>query len=91
MSSGRSLSKSICWPVVGWTKPSVLAWSAWRDYTRPSRRPFVVTQRVRRLLTVLFLLCLAVLLLALGCAREKGRELPLEKIEELAKSSTVSA
>ena len=32
----------------------------WRDYTRPSKKPFVVTQRVRRLLTVLFLLCLAV-------------------------------
>ena len=30
-----------------------------RDYSRPSRRPFVVTQRVKRLLTVLFLLCLA--------------------------------
>ena len=38
----------------------LMAWIAWRDYTRPSRKPFVVTQRVRRLLTVLFLLSLAV-------------------------------
>ena len=36
----------------------LMAWTAWRDYTRPSKRPFVVTQRVRRLLTVLFLLSL---------------------------------
>ena len=38
---------------------ALMAWIAWRDYSRPSRKPFVVTQRVRRLLTVLFLLCLA--------------------------------
>ena len=37
----------------------LMAWIAWRDYSRPSKKPFVVTQRVRRLLTVLFLLCLA--------------------------------
>ncbi len=36
----------------------LMAWITWRDYSRPSRKPFVVTQRVRRLLTVLFLLCL---------------------------------
>ena len=38
---------------------ALMAWIAWRDYNAPSRKPFVVTQRVRRLLTVLFLLCLA--------------------------------
>ncbi len=37
---------------------ALMAWIAWRDYTRPSRRPFVVTQRVRRLLSVLLALCL---------------------------------
>ena len=37
----------------------VMAYIAWRDYKRPSRKPFVITQRVRRLLTVLFSLCLA--------------------------------
>ena len=36
----------------------LLAWIAWRDYTRPSRKPFVATQRVRRLLSVLLALCL---------------------------------
>lgn len=36
----------------------LMAWVAWRDYSRPSKRPFAVTQRVRRLLTVQFLLCL---------------------------------
>ncbi len=41
----------------------VTALIAWRDYTRPSRKPFVITQRVRRLLTVLFLLCLAAAIL----------------------------
>jgi len=35
-----------------------MAWVAWQDYSSPSKKPFVVTQRVRRLLTVLFLLCL---------------------------------
>ncbi len=39
---------------------ALMAWITWRDYTMPSRKPFVVTQRVRRLLTVLFLLSLAV-------------------------------
>jgi len=39
---------------------ALMAWIAWRDYTQPSKKPFVVTQRVRRLLTVLFLLCLLV-------------------------------
>ncbi len=39
---------------------ALMAWLAWRDYTRPSRRPFVVTQRVRRLLSVLLTLCLLV-------------------------------
>ena len=37
----------------------LMAWITWRDYTTPSRKPFVVTQRVRRLMTVLFLLSLA--------------------------------
>ena len=37
----------------------LMAWITWRDYTTPSRKPFVVTQRVRRLTTVLFLLSLA--------------------------------
>lgn len=41
----------------------LMAWIAWRDYNRPSRRPFVVTQRMRRLLSVLFALCLAALVL----------------------------
>ena len=36
----------------------LMAWIAWRDYTRPSRRPFVATQRIRRLLSVLLALCL---------------------------------
>ena len=36
----------------------LMAWVTWRDYTTPSRKPFVVTQRVRRLMTVLFLLSL---------------------------------
>ena len=36
-----------------------MAWVAWRDYNRPGKRPFVITQRVRRLLSVLFALCLA--------------------------------
>lgn len=35
------------------------AWIAWRDYTRPSKRPFVATQRVRRLMSVLLALCVA--------------------------------
>ena len=38
---------------------ALMAWVAWRDYSRPSKKPFVVTHRVRRLLSVLFLLCLA--------------------------------
>ena len=36
----------------------LMAWVAWRDISRPSRKPFVVTQRVRRLLSVLMALCL---------------------------------
>ena len=36
----------------------LMAWIAWRDYSRPSKKPFVVTQRIRRLLGVLFALCL---------------------------------
>lgn len=38
---------------------ALMAWIGWRDYSRPSKRPFVVTQRVRRLLSVLLALCLA--------------------------------
>lgn len=38
---------------------ALMGWVTWRDYTRPSKRPFAVTRRIRRLLTVLFLLCLA--------------------------------
>ena len=37
----------------------LMAWTAWRDYTRPSKRPFAATKRVRRLLSVLLALCLA--------------------------------
>ncbi len=36
----------------------LMAWIAWRDYSRPSKKPFVATQRVRRLLSVLLALCL---------------------------------
>ena len=44
----------------------LMAYVAWRDYSRPSKKPFVATQRVRRLLTVLLSLCLvAAILLAL--------------------------
>ncbi|MBR1820001.1 MAG: hypothetical protein IJ769_00085 [Clostridia bacterium] len=44
----------------------LMAWIAWRDYSRPSKRPFVATQRIRRLLSVLLALCLlAAILLAL--------------------------
>ena len=35
----------------------LMAYIAWRDYSRPSKRPFAVTQRIRRLLTVLLALC----------------------------------
>ena len=38
----------------------LLAWVTWRDYSRPSKKPFVVTHRVRRLMTVLFVLNLLV-------------------------------
>ena len=38
---------------------ALLGWITWRDYSRPSRKPFVVTRRIRRLLSVLFVLCLA--------------------------------
>lgn len=41
----------------------LMAWIAWRDYSRPSRRPFAVTHRMRRLLSVLFALCLAAAIL----------------------------
>lgn len=41
----------------------LMAWIAWRDYSRPSKKPFVVTQRLRRLLTVLFLLSLLLTIL----------------------------
>ena len=46
----------------------LMAWVAWRDYSRPSKKPFVATQRVRRLLSVLLALCLlaAALLSALS-------------------------
>ena len=37
----------------------LMAWIAYRDYTRPSKKPFVATKRVRRLLSVLLALCLA--------------------------------
>jgi len=37
---------------------ALMAYIAWRDYSRPSRKPFVVTRRVRRLLSVLLALCL---------------------------------
>ena len=43
---------------------ALMAWITWRDYTRPSRKPFVATQRVRRLMTVLFALSLALAALA---------------------------
>ena len=36
----------------------LMAWTAWRDYSAPSKKPFVVTRRVRRLMGVLFALCL---------------------------------
>ena len=41
----------------------LMAFTAWRDYSRPSKRPFVVTLRVRRLLSVLLALCAAVSIL----------------------------
>ncbi len=46
----------------------LMAYFAWRDYTRPSRKPFVATQRIRRLLSVLLSVCLlaAVLLSLVG-------------------------
>ena len=37
---------------------ALTGWVAWRDYSRPSKRPFVATKRVRRLLSVLLALCL---------------------------------
>lgn len=37
----------------------LMAWIAYRDYTRPSKKPFAATNRVRRLLSVLLALCLA--------------------------------
>lgn len=44
----------------------LLAWITWRDYRRPSKKPFVATQRVRRLMSVLLALCLlAAILMAL--------------------------
>ncbi len=44
----------------------LMAYIAWRDYTRPSRKPFVATQRIRRLLSVLLFICLlATVLLSL--------------------------
>jgi len=46
------------WLVLG-LFTALMAWITWRDYTMPSRKPFVVTQRVRRLMTALFLLSLA--------------------------------
>ncbi|MBQ8110935.1 MAG: UDP-N-acetylmuramoyl-tripeptide--D-alanyl-D-alanine ligase [Clostridia bacterium] len=42
---------------------ALMGWITWRDYTRPSRKPFVATQRVKRLLSVLLALCLLVALL----------------------------
>ncbi len=48
--------------LAGWTVLllfcGLMAWIAWRDYSKPSKKPFVVTQRIRRLLGVLFALCL---------------------------------
>ncbi len=38
----------------------LMARIAWRDYTAPSRKPFVVTRRILRLSLVLWLLCFAV-------------------------------
>ena len=47
--------------LAGWTVLALFAglmgYIAWRDYTRPSRKPFVATQRVRRLLSVELSLC----------------------------------
>ena len=36
----------------------VAGWIAWRDYNLPSRKPFVITHRIRRFAGVLALLCL---------------------------------
>lgn len=42
---------------------ALMAFVAWRDYNRPSKRPFAATHRMRRLLSVLFSLCLGVTIL----------------------------
>ncbi len=56
--AGEQLRATLSTCLVMLAFAALMARIAWRDYARPSRRPFVATQRVRRLLSVLFLLCL---------------------------------